>query len=61
MIGLLDHSLLALDIQRRMTAGKKHSGEEEEGTPDSQLLLWDRQNAFRPRVLFVENVPAETL
>jgi hypothetical protein len=39
----------------------EHCGEETDGMPDCQLLLWDRHQAFRPRVLFLENVPAETL
>jgi len=29
--------------------------------PNRQLFLKDRHRAFRPRVLFLENAPAETL
>jgi hypothetical protein len=60
-IGLLDRPLPALSTQGQRATNEKHRREERERTADGQLLLRDRQKAFRPCVLISENVPAETL
>ena len=41
--------------------GEKLWGGEAAWATDRRLLFWDRHRAFRPCVLFLENVPAETL
>jgi len=49
------------DTWGRMRMGAKHCGEKAGGIRDCKLLFRGRHNAFRPCVLFSENVPAETL
>jgi hypothetical protein len=41
--------------------GEKYCGGKAAEIPDRQLYLKGCHRAFRPRVLFLENAPAETL
>ena len=47
--------------RRKKDWGEKHREEGPNVMANWELLLWDRHQAFRPCVLFLENVPAETL
>jgi hypothetical protein len=61
VINLLGHSVTSFGIRGERLRRKKHQGEEGSELQDYPLFLRNRHQAFRPRVLFLENAPAETL
>jgi hypothetical protein len=61
VIGFSDNLFKLFGVWGRGVAGLKHCGGVAYEIPDRQLFLRERRRAFRPCVLFLENVPAETL
>jgi hypothetical protein len=60
VIGFPDDLFKPIGVWGRGVAGLKRCGGEAFEIPDRQLFLRERPRAFRPCVLFLENVPAET-
>ena len=60
-IGFLGCWFLALDIRGRRTGAGQHCNKDRTVGYQTILVSWDTHQAFRPCVLFLENVPAETL